>query len=412
MSCITTFSGKHLDPTKPDVDMIDAIDIAHALSMLCRANGHFPSFYSVAQHSINCAKEAEARGLSPKIQLACLLHDGSEAYLSDITRPVKRVLKEYRVIEKRLQNLIWEKWIKDPLTDEELKQVFLIDDAMLYCEFMYFMNEKVCEYTIPVISNPYFKEENHRNVEMKFMKMLESLTGEKKQGLVVGADWKRGKWLAVEIEDGITRSREFADISDLCKEYESAKVILIDIPIGLPESSEEAAMRPDSMARQMLGGRKSSIFNAPFRQIVYTESKAEAWELNRLLNAKLQPVGLALAGAVRQVDRFLQEHENWKNRLMESHPEVAFRILNDKPLVYSKHTSEGLKERYDILTRYNLYIKSLIPDRNKMDDDLLDAACLAITAQLGLRYGFTTLPEDPEFDSKGIKMQMVFCDII
>lgn len=412
MSCITTFSGKHLDPTKPDADMIDAIDIAHALSMICRANGHFSSFYSVAQHSINCANEAAARGLSAKIQLACLLHDGSEAYLSDITRPVKRVLKEYRVIEKRIQNLIWEKWINAPLTDEELKQVFLIDDAMLYCEFMYFMNEKVGECDTPMLSEPSFDVDDFRSVENKFLKKLESLINREHRGLAVGVDWKKGKWLAVEIKDEIIRSREFADISDLCREYESADAILIDIPIGLPESSEESLMRPDSAARQLLGGRKSSIFNAPFRQIVYAESRSEAWELNRLLNAKLQPVGLALADAVRQVDRFLQEHENWKNRLLESHPEVAFRILNGKPLVYSKHTPEGLKERYDILTRYNLYIKSLIPDGNKIDDDLLDAACLAITAQLGLRYGFTTLPKSPVFDDKGIKMQMVFCDII
>ena len=53
-----------------------------------------------------------------------------------------------------------------------------------------------------------------------------------------------------------------------------------------------------------------------------------------------------------------------------------------------------------------------IPDRNKMDDDLLDAACLATIAKLGIKYGFTTIPKDPAFDSKGIRMQMVFCNIV
>ena len=57
-----TYTKKMFDPLNPDTALIDVEDIAHSLSMLCRANGHFRSFYSVGQHSINCMKEAEARG--------------------------------------------------------------------------------------------------------------------------------------------------------------------------------------------------------------------------------------------------------------------------------------------------------------------------------------------------------------
>ena len=84
MSEIMTYTKKMFDPLCPDAELIDIEDIAHALSMLCRANGHFKSFYSVAQHSINCMKEARASGYSGRIQLGCLLHDASEAYLSDV----------------------------------------------------------------------------------------------------------------------------------------------------------------------------------------------------------------------------------------------------------------------------------------------------------------------------------------
>ena len=48
-----TYSKIMFDPLQPDTALIDIQDIAHALSMLCRANGHFPIFYSVGQHSIN-----------------------------------------------------------------------------------------------------------------------------------------------------------------------------------------------------------------------------------------------------------------------------------------------------------------------------------------------------------------------
>ena len=100
MGCIKTYTGIMFDPLNPNADLINIADIAHALSMLCRANGHFKSFYSVGQHSINCMNEARTRNYSQRVQLACLLHDASEAYLSDITRPVKAELPRYREIEK------------------------------------------------------------------------------------------------------------------------------------------------------------------------------------------------------------------------------------------------------------------------------------------------------------------------
>ena len=62
MPYITTYSGHSFDPLFPERDKIDIRDIAHALSLLCRANGHFPTFYSIAQHSLHCLAEAVARG--------------------------------------------------------------------------------------------------------------------------------------------------------------------------------------------------------------------------------------------------------------------------------------------------------------------------------------------------------------
>ena len=63
---ITTYTEEHFYPTNPDPDKLKPEDIAHSLSLQCRGNGHVKVFFSVAQHCINCAKEAEARGLSPR----------------------------------------------------------------------------------------------------------------------------------------------------------------------------------------------------------------------------------------------------------------------------------------------------------------------------------------------------------
>lgn len=145
MSEIMTFGHTMFDPLHPDPEKIFITDIAHSLSMLCRANGHFKSFYSVGQHCINCAKEAEARGYSRRVQLACLLHDASEAYLSDVTRPVKQELPQYKLIEEPLQAAIWRKFLGSDLTEEENRQVFAIDDDLLDHEFLQLMGVALWE---------------------------------------------------------------------------------------------------------------------------------------------------------------------------------------------------------------------------------------------------------------------------
>ena len=175
MSEIMTYSKKMFDPLRPDTALIDIEDIAHALSMLCRANGHFPTFYSVCQHSINCMKEAAARGYSRRVQLGCLLHDASEAYLSDVTRPVKAELPKYKEIEAPLQDAIWNKWLDAPLNDEELHQVFEIDDAVLLHEFLELMGEKIAQ-TIPQLaSKPQFAFTGFTECQKEFSELFYEL---------------------------------------------------------------------------------------------------------------------------------------------------------------------------------------------------------------------------------------------
>ena len=156
MSRILTYNHHLIDPLAPETELVQIEDIAHALSMLCRANGHFRSFYSVGQHCINCMKEAVARGYSERVQLACLLHDASEAYLSDVTRPVKQELPKYLEIEKPLQDAIWLKYLGNPLSREEYAQVFEIDDVMLYHEFLSLMDTRLWDSEPRIYSAPQF----------------------------------------------------------------------------------------------------------------------------------------------------------------------------------------------------------------------------------------------------------------
>ena len=115
---ITTYTGKHFKPTEPDPELFDIADIAHALSLICRGNGHVKMFWSVGEHCICCAKEAKARGLSDRMVLACLLHDASECYMSDVPSPFKKELPEYKM------------------------QLNAIDKAMLWYDLTFLLGEK------------------------------------------------------------------------------------------------------------------------------------------------------------------------------------------------------------------------------------------------------------------------------
>ncbi len=173
MSYITTGSGIHFDPVAPEPMLLDIRDIAHSLSNICRANGHVRHFYSVGQHSINCCREAERRGYSWRVQMACLLHDGSEAYLSDVTRPIKGLLTEYLEIEDRLQNMIWERFIGSPLTEEEKKLVFQVDDDILSMEFRCLMPEDYLDGCERVLSQPDMSFRDMRDVEEEFVRLAD-----------------------------------------------------------------------------------------------------------------------------------------------------------------------------------------------------------------------------------------------
>ena len=175
MDHIITYTGESFRPLNPDINKIKIEDIAHALSLTCRANGHVRHFYSVAQHCINCANEAKARGLSARIQLACLLHDGSEAYISDITRPVKRQLSQYLEIEDRLQTLVYKKFLGSSLSDEEGALVSEVDDDILAHEFDALMTKRVYD-TLPGISSkPTFDIQDAAAVENVFLQLAQSL---------------------------------------------------------------------------------------------------------------------------------------------------------------------------------------------------------------------------------------------
>ncbi len=166
---ILTHSHVRFYPVKPAKEDIHIKDIAHALSLMTRANGHFRRFYSVAQHSLNCYREAKGRGCSERIQLGCLLHDASESYLSDITRPVKLHLPDYVAIEENLQDMIYFRFGLGDLADKELQQMEDIDDVLLYYEFESLMGYPIFDSPPGRAADFDFSQRDFTSVEKEFL---------------------------------------------------------------------------------------------------------------------------------------------------------------------------------------------------------------------------------------------------
>ena len=126
---IGTYTGKKFLLLEPRLEDIDIVDIAHALSLQCRWTGHCKFHYSIAQHSYYCSfigPESEA--------FDRLMHDTSEAYISDLNRPLKHYTDAgvaYRKVEKIIQTAINQRYGVSLI---EPPSVHIADDTMLYAE--------------------------------------------------------------------------------------------------------------------------------------------------------------------------------------------------------------------------------------------------------------------------------------
>lgn len=192
---------------------------------------------------------------------------------------------------------------------------------------------------------------------------------------------------------------------------------MIDIPIGL-RKEERNERKCDLEARKLLGAKRgSSVFPVPCRDAVYCDNYQTANTVNKLkVGRGLSKQTWGIVPKIREVDEYLRSGSLKSKLFKESHPEVAFAVLNDfKPMMYSKKTKEGHNERLEVLKKYdsrviNIYQTALQSFLRKEvgKDDILDAICMAITGVMIKKTEERTLPIKPEKDEYGLMMKISY----
>ena len=182
MTWCATFKGRKFDYEKLSQKNIVIEDIAHALSLICRFNGHCEKFYSVAEHSYwlakyfyeNCDYDDEHR-----LSLArhALFHDAPEAYVGDIIRPLKT--SEMKKLEQRIYMAIAKKFDLSstiPLVVQNADTRLLMAEARLLNPSWYSrLNEWDTRHFAPL--NISLKLWKPATAEKKFLRLYNELQG-------------------------------------------------------------------------------------------------------------------------------------------------------------------------------------------------------------------------------------------
>lgn len=210
---------------------------------------------------------------------------------------------------------------------------------------------------------------------------------------VAGVDGARGGWV-VAGDDG---SVELVDALDgVFADVRAGRLdaVAIDMPIGLPaRPGEQRAC--DVAARRLLGARRSSVFPAPARCFLGAVTFADVTGM---------PIqAFHLLPRVAAVDRLIDPA--MQDRVVESHPELAFIRLNGGSQVRTaKRTAEGIAQRAALLGLGTLPM----PPRGARTDDVLDALALVDTARRIADGTVERLGDPTARDERGLRMEIAW----
>jgi predicted RNase H-like nuclease len=237
--------------------------------------------------------------------------------------------------------------------------------------------------------------------------------------LVAGVDGCRAGWVVVLTNSAcadigadaeVTVAHDFRAVLDLVRD---ARVVGVDMPIGLLDAAVPGGRECDRHARRLLGSpRACSVFTPPARGALTRVSYRGALAANRRSSAARLGISIECFGLfprLREVDEALGADPALAERVTEIHPELSFRALagGAAGLPEPKRSPRGLARRLALLRRAFPHVARTLPPRMRgvAADDVLDAHAVAWSAARVARDTAVCLPARPApRDARGLPM--------
>jgi len=221
---------------------------------------------------------------------------------------------------------------------------------------------------------------------------------------VLGVDGWRGRWVGALLDGRGVRLLLLPDASAVLA-VPAVEVVGIDMPIGLAERGTRAC---DAAARQRLGRAGSCVFSAPVRAVLATDDYAEARALSRAATDPPRAPSaqtFRLVRAIRDLDDALGDPA--PERVVEVHPELAFRALDDR-VRDPKVTACGLAQRLAALRGVMDVDEALLAAPPRVPAvDALDA-CAAAWSARRVADGAAEAVGDGSRDARGRPMRIAW----
>ena len=244
--------------------------------------------------------------------------------------------------------------------------------------------------------------------------------------MYLGVDGCPYGWFIVALDENWYETRVCRTFGELLDFYRNAELILVDVPIGLPEG--EAGRACDAEARNLVGNLHATVYPTPTRgtieQIPPLVDCLDATHLRyRFEHHAVDGINLqtfAISHKIAEVDLAIRAQvQNAQPEVREVHPEVCFWALNGHvPLNHRKVTPLGQAERLGILGNYLNHpcVQGILdgalarfPRSHVRRDDVIDAMAAAITGY-NSQGNLQSLPDPPPHDPmyQGLLMEMAY----
>ncbi|HUZ43511.1 MAG TPA: DUF429 domain-containing protein [Acidimicrobiales bacterium] len=225
--------------------------------------------------------------------------------------------------------------------------------------------------------------------------------------LLAGVQPCPGGWLVTSAKlQGISLAGPAPEVYprfiDVLDHRPALSVVALHLPLGLPNGHEAGGRTCDRAARRLLGRpRSAAIASPPSRQDL------RAWKSGQptAVSAVTRSLLARIAEAYEVIGSYHQR------TVFEVHPELSFFQLNgEAPLRYPKHTRAGREERVALVQERIPGMQSALnahPPGTK-PAHVVDGLAMLLTARRIRARSIARLPDMPEWDSEGLRMEFVY----